>query len=115
MPGLNDKTKEPQLEAAVDALVQSWPDVAIGKMFGSRSYRAKGVLFAMIGGEGLILTKLDPQQRAAVVDAHEAHPFVGRGKEVPAWAEFAVADAAGLDRLATLVRNAYDGALSEAR
>ncbi len=114
MPGLNDKTNEARIEAAVDALVQSWPDVAIGKMFGSRSYRAKGVLFAMIGGDGLILTKLDPQQRAAASDVHDAHPFVGRGKEVPAWIEFAVVGAADLERLATVVRSAYDNALREA-
>ena len=47
MPPLNDKTREPIIQAALDALVLGWPDVTTGKMFGSRAYRAGGVLFAI--------------------------------------------------------------------
>lgn len=113
VPALNDKTKEPEILAALDELVLDWPEVTTGKMFGSRSYRAKGVLFAMIGGKGLILTKLRPEQRQVAVEKHDAHAFVGRGKEVPAWTEFALDEAAGLQSIAAMVRDAYENALTE--
>ncbi len=114
MPPLNDKTKEPWIQAALDELVRGWPDVTTGKMFGSRAYRAKGVLFAMIGGEGLILTKLEPEQRESAARESRARPFVGHGKPIPAWTEFPLGDAAGVAALASRVRQAYENALAEA-
>lgn len=83
-------------------------------MFGSRSYRAKGVLFAMIGGQGLIPTKLQVGQRETAAEEHNARAFVGRGKKVPAWTEFAPQGAPGLADIAPLVRDAYENALTEA-
>jgi len=114
MPKLNDAAKEPEILAALDELVLGWPDVTTGKMFGSQAYRAKGVPFAMIGGRGLILTKLQVPQRESAAEKHDAHAFVGRGKEVPAWTEFALDDVAGIAAMSSLVRDAYDNALTEA-
>jgi len=79
MPALHDSTKGPEIQAALDGLVLDWPDVSTSKMFGSLAYRARGVRFAMIGGKGLILTKLQPGQREIAAMEHDAHPFVGRG------------------------------------
>ena len=79
MPPLKDGTKGPGIQAALDELVGGWPDVTTGKMFGSRAYRAKGVLFAMIGGEGVILTKMQPEQREIAARESRAHTFVGHG------------------------------------
>jgi hypothetical protein len=114
MPPLKDRTNEPGIQAALDELVRDWPDVTTGKMFGSRAYRAKGVLFAMIGGEGVILTKLGPDQRETAAAEGRAHAFVGHGKEIPAWIEFPVEDAAGVAPMAPMVRHAYENALAEA-
>lgn len=114
MPALNDKTKQQEIESALDELVLGWRHVASGSMFGSRSYRAKGVLFAMVGGKGLILTKLGDEQRQTAAEQNNAHAFVGRNKTVPAWTEFALEDGAGLAALAPLVRDAYQNALAEA-
>jgi hypothetical protein len=114
MPPLNDKTTEPAIQAAIDELVQGWSDVTTGKMFGSRAYRARGVLFAMIGGAGLIVTKLQPDQREIAARQCGARTFIGHGKEIPAWTEFPLENAAGIAALASLVRQAYDNALAEA-
>ncbi len=112
MPPLNDKTKEAGLQAAMDELVHGWPDVTTGKMFGSRAYRAKGVLFAMIGGEGVILTKLQPDQREIAARESRARTFVGHGKDIPAWIEFPLENAAGVAAMAPMVRHAYENALT---
>ncbi len=114
MPPLNDKTKQPAVQAAMDELVRNWSHVTTGKMFGSRAYRAKGVLFAMIGGEGVILTKLEPDQREIAAREHRARTFVGHGKEIPAWIEFPLGDATGVATIASMVRHAYENALTDA-
>jgi len=114
MPPLNDKKKEPVIRAALDELVLGWPGVSTGKMFGSRSYRAQGVLFAMIGGAGVILTKMQPGERETAVSKHHARTFIGHGKEIPAWVEFSLEDGAALASIAPLVRYAYENALAEA-
>jgi hypothetical protein len=114
MPPLHDKAKESGIQAALDELVRDWPDVTTGKMFGSRAYRARGVLFAMIGGQGVILTKLQPDQREIATRESRAQPFVGHGKEIPAWMEFPLEDATGVANIASMVRNAYENALTDA-
>ena len=114
MPPLNDSTKGPEIQGALDELVLGWPEVTPSKMFGSHAYRAKGILFAMIGGKGLILTKLQPEQRQLAAERHDAHAFVGRGKEVPGWTEFALEGSAGVAPIASVVRDAYQNALAEA-
>ncbi len=114
MPPLNDKAREPEIRAALDELVLGWPEVTTSKMFGSRAYRAKGVLFAMIGGAGVILTRLKPDQKETAARNHHARTFVGHGKEIPAWVEFPVEDGAALASMAELVRNAYENALISA-
>jgi hypothetical protein len=114
MPALNDATKGPEIQAAMDQLVLAWPDTTSSKMFGSQSYRAGGVLFALIGGEGLILTKLLDEQRKLAARDHDAHAFVGRGKVVPAWIEFSLPSADALGSLESMVRLAYENALAEA-
>lgn len=113
MPPLHDKSKEPTIQAALDELTREWPEVTTGKMFGSRAYRARGVLFAMIGGQGVILTKLQRDQWAVAASSSDAHTFVGRGKEIPAWTEFPLEDAAGVAGIAPMVRHAYDNALAD--
>jgi hypothetical protein len=68
----------------------------------------------MIGGKGLILTKLQPEQRESAAGEYDAHPFVGRGKEVPTWIEFSLENAAGVVTLESAIRDAYENALTEA-
>src|SRR5512135_1200608 len=114
MPPLNDKTKEPGIQAGLDELVHGWPEVTTGKMFGSRAYRARGALFAMIGGEGVILTKLQPGQVEIAARENHAHTFVGHGKEIPAWIEFPLEDATGVLTMTSMVRHAYENALNDA-
>ena len=114
MPALDDMSTGSEIRAAIDDLVLEWPDVSPGNLFGSRAYRADGVLFAMIGGKGLILTKLDPEQRERAAGAHGAHPFVGHGREVPAWIEFRLTGAEGVSVVGEMVSDSYANALAEA-
>ena len=114
MPKLDDPGTETALREALDDLVLGWPEVTTGKLFGSHAYRAGGVLFAMVGGEGLILTRLGEEQRHLAAAQCGAHPFVGHGRELPGWTEFALADAAGVAAVWSLVRDAYENAIAEA-
>ncbi len=114
MPKLNDSGTETALREALDDLILGWPDVTTGKMFGSHAYRAGGVLFAMVGGEGLILTRLGEEQRRLAAAQCGAHPFVGHGRELPGWTELALTDAAGVAAVSALVRDAYENAVKEA-
>ncbi len=114
MPPLNDKTKGPWIQAALDELVLGWPDVTTGKLFGSRAYRARGTLFAMIGGDGVILAKLQPDQVEIAAKENHAHVFVGHGTEIPAWIEFPLEDATGVVAMTSMVRRAYENALNDA-
>jgi hypothetical protein len=114
VPRLDDRGTETALREALDDLVLGWPEVTTGKLFGSHAYRAGGVLFAMVGGEGLILAKLGEEQRRLGAAECGGHPFVGHGRELPGWTEFALADGAGVAAVSSLIRDAYENAVKEA-
>jgi hypothetical protein len=114
MPLFEDPAKEAEIQSALDRLVLDWPDTARGRMFGAWAYRARGVLFAMVAGDGVVLTKLTPSEREDAIQNWGARAFVGRGRAVPGWMAFTLESAADLDRLEMLVRAAYRNACEEA-
>ncbi len=67
----------------------------------------------MIGGEGVILAKLQPDQVAIAAKENHARTFVGHGKEIPAWIEFPLKDATGVIAMTSMVRDAYENALND--
>ena len=114
MPALRDPSMADEIQAALDEVVLSWSDITPSKMFGSNCYRAKGVLFAMIGGKGVITTKLSSEQRLAAETKSGANAFVGAGKVVPSWTEFPVSSADDVVAIQAILRHSYDNAVAEA-
>ena len=63
------------LKEAFDEKILQWPDVITRKMMGCPSYMAKGKMFALVVTRGLVLTKLDEQEKQNLTDVHEWEPI----------------------------------------
>ncbi|MFC7249890.1 TfoX/Sxy family protein [Halomicroarcula sp. GCM10025324] len=100
------------LRTAFESLVDEWPDVDATTMFGCPSYRADGTLFAVLVTEGVVLTRLPPDQRAQLAAAFEAEPFQAGDRTVTSWVQVPVDDAT-LGPLVPYVEASYETARAE--
>ena len=99
-------------ETFEDAILD-WPAVEVTTMFGCPSYRAGGVLFALLVTDGVVLTRLPETERDAVAAAFETGPFSGSSRPPEQWVQVDVKPDA-IAELVPFVRQSYDGAFAEA-
>lgn len=101
------------LRAALEDVILEWPDVEVTTMFGCPSYRANGVLFALLVTEGVVLTRLPETEWETLARAFETGPFEGSSRPPKRWVQV-TADAPMVADLVPFVRDSYEAALSEA-
>ena len=102
-----------ELKAGFDDLVVDWDGVDSKPMFGCPSYRADGELFAVLVTDGVALTRLPDDRRAALEASFETGPFQAGDRTVTKWVQVPIADATDLDALRPYVRASYEGARAE--
>jgi hypothetical protein len=98
------------LRDAVDDLATKWPGVSRRTMFGCPSYVADGVLFAVVSGQGLSLTRLADGDRAKLERSVAVEPFEADGRTVRRWATVRVSPA-DHDAVARALRRSYEAAV----
>ena len=99
-----------RLQTAVDEVVTSWPGVSRRPMFGCQSYVADGVLFAVLSDQGLSLTRLTDDQRAALARTASVEPFAAGERVVRRWATVQV-DPDALESVIPALQQSYDAAI----
>lgn len=101
------------LKETVDGAVADWPGVSARTMFGCPSYRADGVLFAVLVTDGIALTNLDDASREELAEHHPTGPFQAGDRTVTKWVQVDVSDA-DVDSVLPFVRRSYETALAAA-
>lgn len=100
------------LKEAFDEKILQWPDVTTRKMMGCPSYMAKGKMFALVVTRGLVLPKLDEQEKENLTDVHEWEPFKAH-RTVKKWAHLKT-DPEDIEKLLPFIKASYRNALKEA-
>jgi hypothetical protein len=108
-----DAERDGDLRTAFEDLVVDWPGVASKTMFGCPSYQADGTLFAVLVTDGVALTRLPADRRAALDAAFETGPFQAGDRTVSTWVQVTVDDVAEIDALAPYVDASYAAARGE--
>lgn len=110
----SDPTAGDALQAAFEAMVLDWQDVTAHSMFGHPSYKAAGIIFALLVTEGVILTRLSVDERPVLAARFETGPFEANGQTVSKWVRVGVGPDE-LDGLEPFVRASHEAARSESR
>jgi len=58
-----DENKSGDLRRALEKEIMDWPNVSTKKMFGCPSYIVNGKLFALLVTNGVVITKLNEQEK----------------------------------------------------
>lgn len=75
-----------RLRERVLAIAEDWDGVEAVEMFGLPSFTVDGELFCVVSPQGVSLTKLPEEDRAALEDLVEVEPFDADGRTVERWA-----------------------------
>ena len=101
------------LQAAFEAMVDSWASVTGTTMFGCPSYSAADTLFAVLVTEGVVLTKLPEDRREEIAERYESRPFQAGGRTITKWVQITVENPDEIETLQPFVEASYETALAE--
>jgi TfoX/Sxy family transcriptional regulator of competence genes len=101
------------LREKFEEIVLGWPGVSKRMMFGSPSYAAGRTIFAMLVTSGVILTRLDDDQKSALLSGGMADYFTGHGRVMKKWIVIAVKDPSSIERYLPYITASYHAALAE--
>ena len=99
------------LKAALDKEVLSWEGVEEWKMMGCPCYLVGGKMFALVVTKGVVITKLDDEQKEALSDVHPWGPFNAH-RTIKKWAHLTV-DPDNLSAVLPFIKDSYISALNE--
>lgn len=106
-----DETKE--LRKAVEKEILAWPQVNYKNMFGCPCYLAKGKMFAGLVTKGVIITKLNQQEKDKLQKLKAIKPFVAGKKTINSWVHVDL-EPHELKAIMPYVKKSYDRAIGSA-
>lgn len=99
---------------AVESVVDDWAAVTSRRLFGYPAFYAGGTIFALVGNDGLALTRLPEDDRERLAETHDVGPFEAGGQTIGKWIYVPVGPE-DVDALVPFLRASYQGAHSESR
>lgn len=107
----DDSPPADALRDAFEEIVFEWPDVTNERLFGFPAYRAGETVFAVLGADGVALTRLPAAATDEVAAEFATRPFEAYGQTIGRWT-YVLVPAGELDRLGPFVRESYERARS---
>jgi TfoX/Sxy family transcriptional regulator of competence genes len=104
------ESESKELREGFEEIVLPWPDVTKKMMFGSPSYARGGTIFAMLVNGGIILTRLDEDRKAVLLNEPDAEYFVGHGRVIKKWIHIRIRDIADIGRYTPFIEASYRSA-----
>jgi TfoX/Sxy family transcriptional regulator of competence genes len=100
------------LREQFEEIVLTWPGVTKKMMFGSPSYLAGTTIFALLVTGGIILTRLNDDQKSALLSSGMADYFTGHGRVMKKWIVIFIKEPSSVERYLPFIRASYEGALA---
>ncbi len=101
------------LRLAFEEEVLKWDQIDTKKMFGCPCYQANGKLFVFLVTKGIVITKLDTEEKEILSQQFSTTSFKASKKTVQNWARIPFNSKKDLDLIMPFVRKSYDRALQE--
>lgn len=98
---------------ALEQSLLRWPLVTMKRMFGCPCYVAKGKLFAFLVSNGIVITKLSPDQRDRMKSEFQTTSFRAKEKSVEKWIKVSLKEENDLPKIIPFVEMSYNNALAE--
>ena len=108
-----DETRD--LRIVFEEKVLRWENVTKTKMFGCPCYKVNEKLFTFLVTKGVVITKLNENERETISSQYQTTPFQAGKKTVQKWIKLAVENESDLEKILPLVRKSYNNAVQAAK
>ena len=105
---IEEETKE--LREAFEKEVLTWPVVDYKKMFGCPCYLANGKMFAGLVTKGVVITKLNDQEKTELNKIKKTAPFKAGTKIIKSWVQINL-EPNELKQIIPYIKKSYNQAL----
>ena len=96
------------LRLAFEEEVLSWPRVTKQKMFGCPCYKADEKLSAFLVTNGVVITKLDTDEREVISSQYSTTPFQAGKRTVQNWVKIPIENKSDIDKTMPFVKKSYN-------
>ena len=106
-----EENKMAELRRYIEDELLLWQHVEEKKMFGCPSFKAKEKLFAIIITDGIVITKLNDEERNELSKKFNAVPFKANNRRISKWAQLSYKSTNDLKKYLPYIKKSYKNAL----
>ena len=103
------------LRLAFEEQVLNWARVSKKKMFGCPCYKVDEKLFAFLVTKGVVITKLNKDERETISSQNQTTPFKAGKKIVQDWVKITIENKTDINKIMRFVKKSYDNAVEGAK
>ena len=101
-----EETKD--LRIAFEDKILRWAKVTKTKMFGCPCYKADEKLFTFLVTKGVVITRLDENDREAISSQYQTTPFQAGKKTAKNWIRIPIESKSDVDKVMNFVKKSYE-------
>lgn len=103
------------IRLAFEEHVLNWAGVTKKKMFGCPCYKVDDKLFAFLVTKGVVITKLDENEREAITNQFHTTSFQAGKKIVKNWTRIPTEYKSDIDKIMPFVKKSYNNLAQRAK
>ena len=103
-----EETKD--LRLAFEDKILRWAKVTKTKMFGCPCYKANEKLFTFLVTKGVVITRLNENDREVISSQYQITPFQAGKKTVKNWIRIPIENKSDVDKVMHFVKKSYENA-----
>lgn len=103
-----NEEKMHNLRLKIEREVLNWPDVTTKKMFGCPCYKYNEKLFAFLVTGGLVLTKLNEQDKMKLSKEFKVKPFIAATRTMKGWPQIPVDKTSDIEKIIHFIKKSYN-------
>ncbi len=96
------------LRLRIEKEVLNWPSVTTKKMYGCPCYKNKEKLFAFLVTDGVVLTKVNEQDKIQLSEEFTIKPFQAGQRTMNKWPQIRVDEITDLEKIIALIKTSHN-------
>jgi len=103
-----NEEKMKNLRLKIEKEILSWPNVTTKKMYGCPCYKNKEKLFAFMVTDGIVLTKVNEEDKIKLSKEFTIKPFQATTRTMKNWPQIPVDETSDLQKIIPFIKNSYN-------
>ena len=103
-----NEEKMQKLRLKLEKEILNWPYVTTKKMYGCPCYKFKKKLFAFLVTDGIVLTKINEQDKIKLSKEFKIKPFQAANRIMKNWPQIPFDETSNIEKIIPFLKNSYN-------